>query len=725
MAGVDRVVAQASSRAAALVAWLLPLSTAIAAGPPASRPANVAVLSHLNLPTPAFRAAVDRGEFQEACRLLADHFASRPRLSFAPELFSQTFDNAQAGASYLRDKAEFALHNRFAFLFEYVETGPDFDWNGRFGRGDPEITWWINRFYYLSCLEQEYDRTGRKEYPRHGVELILDWIRKNPIERAGVSWASWRTLDLGLRLAEWSRFIDHFAAERIIRPDELTIMLASLREQTEYLIAHSGPQRFNWGFMEQCGIGIVALVFPEFREADRWLAGVLDVYKGDTAFQIYPDGSQEELTTHYGLTVVHSLARVIDLARQRNRPVPAALTDGLRRAATYSALTLKPDRSLVMLSDGDAVDVTPFLGYVARTFDLPEARYVLTCGREGAAPPLCRMFPHSGLAIFRDSWKPDARFLIFDAGPFGTHHQHEDALQFEVAAFGRSFVVDPGRYTYVPGPWRDYFVGTRSHATIMVDGGQQVRGKHPQLWRGERPIKGQFIANDDLALAVGDYASGYDAPAARGVTHRREILFVNHEYWVISDVLLGEGRHRIEQTFQYTPGPLKVSEDMAVTGHADANLAMLWLWPTTPEATVRTGQENPPVGWYSPIYGRKEAAPHLTLSAELELPARITLVLYPFRGALAPALRAETAIAQGADSLQAGVVSIKVDHQSATILIADPRDPPSPRAVGGVRLDADRVAAAVVSRGRAAVLPARSGPPAGTTPALRPASGNP
>ncbi len=662
-----------------VAAWRVPCA---GAAEPTTRPANVAVLSQLSLPDPAYGAAVERGDAGEGRRLLAEHFAKRPRVRFAPELFMQTFDNPKAGPAYVRDKPDLAMRNRFAFLFEYIDAGRDFDWNARFGRGDREITWWINRFFYLLPLEEAYDRTRNVAYPRHGVGLMLDWIRKNPVEKAADSWGSWRTLEIGLRLVEWSRFINRFAGERVIMPDELAVLLGSLREQTGYLAAHSGPRRGNWGFMEQLGIGTVAMVFPEFKDADRWLAGVLDVYRQDVGIQIYPDGSQEELTTHYGLVVVHSLARLLDLARSCHRPAPAELEATLRRAATYSTLTLKPDHTLPMINDGDAAEMTPFLDYLARTLDLPEAKYVLSNGREGEAPPLCRLFPHSGLAVFRDSWKPDARCLILDAGPFGTGHQHEDALGFDVSAFGRSFIVDPGRYTYVPGAWRDYFVGTRSHATILVDGGEQVRRAHRELWRAGKPIADCFAACEGLAMAAGEYNAGYGKPASAGVVHRREVLFVNHEYWVISDILTGSGKHRIEQTFQYTPGPLDVRDNFAVTGHPDANLAMLWLWPAPPQAQVREGQKDPPVGWYSDSYGRIAAAPHLTLSAELELPAWLVVVLYPFRGATGPTLRIERRMASGTGSAgfePAGTIHVRADDRLDAIAWSGRRPLPAVR----------------------------------------------
>ncbi|MEZ4764024.1 MAG: heparinase II/III family protein [Calditrichia bacterium] len=42
----------------------------------------------------------------------------------------------------------------------------------------------------------------------------------------------------------------------------------------------------------------------------------------------------------------------------------------------------------------------------------------------------------------------DERYLMFDCGPLGEgNHGHIDFLSFEMAAFGRSLIVDPGRYT--------------------------------------------------------------------------------------------------------------------------------------------------------------------------------------------------------------------------------------------------------------------------------------
>jgi len=48
--------------------------------------------------------------------------------------------------------------------------------------------------------------------------------------------------------------------------------------------------------------------------------------------------------------------------------------------------------------------------------------------------------------------------MIIDAGPYGTAHQHEDKLNFELYAYGNHLVVDPGTYRYnEDSPWRGFY----------------------------------------------------------------------------------------------------------------------------------------------------------------------------------------------------------------------------------------------------------------------------
>src|SRR5207249_1589723 len=112
--------------------------------------------------------------------------------------------------------------------------------------------------------------------------------------------------------------------------------------------------------------------------------------------------------------------------------------------------------------------------------------YVASGGQRGT-PPACRSkgFPDGGYHILRSGWgngsEPfeDERYLVFDCGPLGRgNHGHLDLLSFEMAAYGQSLVVDPGRYVYDESGgtnWRVLFRGTGYHNTVQVDKKNQTR----------------------------------------------------------------------------------------------------------------------------------------------------------------------------------------------------------------------------------------------------------
>src|SRR5262249_45191087 len=142
----------------------------------------------------------------------------------------------------------------------------------------------------------------------------------------------------------------------------------------------------------------------------------------------------------------------------------------------------------------------------------------------------------------------DERFLIFDCGPLGDgSHGHYDLLNVEVAANGRSLIVDPGRYTYSEATpnWRRWFRGTAAHNTVSVAGLDQTpyaRGRsHSPVPRA--PSVGRPRPPGLVVLHGGARSPCYDA------AHSRRVVFVAGEYWLLEDRLRGDRAHRYDLRF--------------------------------------------------------------------------------------------------------------------------------------------------------------------------------
>ena len=163
--------------------------------------------------------------------------------------------------------------------------------------------------------------------------------------------------------------------------------------------------------------------------------------------------------------------------------------------------------------------------------------------------------------------------MLFDMGYYGSNHQHEDKLNLIVYAEGRELLHDPGIYRYSDDGYERYFRGSRGHNVVLVDGmGQRRELSFDQ----ERPYAGVTFPDGDARwedrekylLAEGAYRSGfakklhplwYHGPREEerasliDIHHERKVLWVKGEYWVVLDLLLGPGTHKLEQLWHFSP----------------------------------------------------------------------------------------------------------------------------------------------------------------------------
>ena len=112
----------------------------------------------------------------------------------------------------------------------------------------------------------------------------------------------------------------------------------------------------------------------------------------------------------------------------------------------------------------------------------PEFDFAFTRGAQGTAPPDGTvLFPISGLFLMRSPLGspanlPDQTFVTFNAGTYRTSHSDLDALGITMYSNGSTVLPTSGLYTYTEEPGLEYFHGTRSHNTVVVDGKDQAQG---------------------------------------------------------------------------------------------------------------------------------------------------------------------------------------------------------------------------------------------------------
>ncbi len=171
---------------------------------------------------------------------------------------------------------------------------------------------------------------------------------------------------------------------------------------------------------------------------------------------------------------------------------------------------------------------------------------------------------------------------------------------------------------------------TGSHNTVELDGRDQMlhfRQFKTLYWT--RASLRRFDDHEAWALVDGEHY-GYRRHPGQCV-HRRSVLMLKDDVWVVVDRIDGDGDHDVR--LQWLCGDFPFIAD-------EANGAIALQTPKGPftvrvfdeqargvRATVVAGAEQPPRGWLSIHYGEKVAVPSLVVEQRLPAPATFVSVL--------------------------------------------------------------------------------------------------
>ncbi len=269
--------------------------------------------------------------------------------------------------------------------------------------------------------------------------------------------------------------------------------------------------------------------------------------------------------------------------------------------------------------------------------------WVGSAGRKGSVAEIGSVaLSDSGYFVMRSGWDREALSLLFEAGPYGRFHQHEDMLSFDLYARGGPFIVDPGISSYLPDPWTAFYRSTAAHNTVLVDGRGQARGTRQTAEQWVRSARESTVWRSDERsdVAVGTYDAGYAGLEAR-VAHRRAVLFAKPDYYLILDELRGEGTHTCEALFHFMPYRVVIDPSTRAVRTVRQDAPNLEVRPlTTMRVRLICGDTDPVQGWVS-LKGQDVPAPVAIFRTRAALPLRTGYLLVPF----------------GADRVTAGVTA--------------------------------------------------------------------
>ncbi|MEV8528651.1 alginate lyase family protein [Streptomyces sp. NPDC052000] len=531
--------------------------------------------------------------------------------------------------------------------------------------GDIKQIWELSRHQYLTVLAAAYAITGNERYAERVAKHLRSWWSANPPLR-GAHWIS--GIELGIRLLSWvwiRRLLDGWPGVAGLFEDN-PVARKQIWHHQRWLAAFPsrGSSANNHVIAEAAGQFAAACAFGWFPSSARWRADALRSLERHLRGNTFASGLNRELATEYhGLVLELGLAAVAE-ADAAGVPVPASIrlvllrmTDAL--AAIVDSRLRPPrqgdaddghglivdgagtDRWASLLTTGDAVfgrlawwpavtgtDVrTPLLAALIRPYSKDDTAPSVT--RPASRPS---HFADAGMTILRG---PEEIWCRCDAGPHGflsiAAHAHADALSVEVRHDGVDVLADPGTFCYHGQPeWRQYFRSTLGHNTLQLDGADQSVSGGPFLWT--RHARSRVLVADTTHTGVARWCAEHDG--YQNSVHRRrvELTSAAKELSVVDEV--HGPRRAVRLAFHLGP---------AVAADLVGNRAVLtWVRDGEGRSAVldlpeqlrwraHRGETDPPLGWYSAGFGRKEPATALVGTGFADGAAGFTTVLR-FRG---------------------------------------------------------------------------------------------
>lgn len=462
----------------------------------------------------------------------------------------------------------------------------------------------MNRHAEWLALSRAYRDTGDEKYAREFVAQMTDWVRQCPMpETSGnVARSPWRTIETGIRAAQvWPELWFRFLGSPAMTDDALLAFLGAYVDHARHLMAFH--MAGNWLAMEGNGLFHTGVLFPEFRDAAQWREVSARWIYAELDNQVYPDGVQFELASGYHHVSLSNFLMVYRIARLNAVELPGDFLKRLEKMYDFDVYGATPARKLPGVQDGGYYDVRAALREAAELF--PDRLDFLWYGSDGAKgkPPAgtSHAFRYAGYFVQRSGWDPAARWLWFDGGPFGYGHQHEDKLQILLEAYGKSFLVDPGNYTYEKSKWRSYFIDSPSHNVVLVDGQPQRRrgAKDRMEYVVKAPLPHVWATAKDSDYVEATYDEAYGGGVGRGVQHTRAVLFIKPDFWVMLDRLtaLDGKEHTYEPLFHFGC-PVKSDGLRVLTQNAgEPNLTVLARPDAGLSVKIVEGQQEPVQGW--------------------------------------------------------------------------------------------------------------------------------
>ncbi len=385
-----------------------------------------------------------------------------------------------------------------------------------------------------------YVVTQNQQYLAKFDDLFQQWYDQRNVITRGFPELDVVYYELGLGIRN-RMFIEYYFLPYTARPWQthqrmVKTILGAGRWLYE-LQRWEGYRPGNWQVHGSYMLAQLALVFPEFKESQEWLAIALQRMKEHVRQDFFEDGGHSERAPrNYTLATYLAFRNLYYLlsAYRVGDDLASEIRDRMGNTIDWWITMLAPTGEIPAINDSHrGLFPTSILQDGAEFFRKPYVYGVIKnlfgIDSKTLSAPLpaftSRHMPASGFTVMRTDWTPSALYMNLNYGKFAGFHTHNDMLDFEIYAYGKALAVDAGLgLTYDDPLYVPWYQSSRAHNMVVVN---------------DRNIERKGVEGNNVVWNSGarlDYFSGqHDGYRSLGVHVQRRIAFVKPSYWVIVD----------------------------------------------------------------------------------------------------------------------------------------------------------------------------------------------
>ena len=658
------------------------------------------VAARLDAGQPHLQAAQEsaaRGDAAALRRALADHLdacvlgvGDERDVRFPADWYDARSGDVQG--------AEAILRGRVAYVGKVLDVGPRIDWHAwNYPCAESRFVRW----FWMHPLVSAYRTTGLGRYARGAMDIVRGFYADaRPPAQRPATWygynGPWQALMAAGRVPIALDLYRTIGRSDALDDSDRVTFLKLLLEHAEFLYTASERHiAHNWEVAMMVALLELAHALPGFRDSTRWKERAVERFTQNMRDCVLDDGGYWE-RSEYHFSAILEYAVAWRALREAGEPIPPEWPDALQRMYEWAMWVLTPQRqyppvghaafgggrSYVSRFDEERWgglpedSMVPVLGEAADLFPERSDFGWFETGRGRPPERTSRVLPHTGWLVMRSGWEPDDLYLIMNYnGSPDVIDTHPDLLSVSVWAHGRAYLSNSGStHGYEAPEFRSWDMQTRSSNTVMVDGESQA-----YLSNGGRLQTWESLPGFDYAAAV---SRAYER---LGVDHHRAVLLVKPRYWIIHDVLEGDGgAHEYRWHGHFQPTELAVDTDAGMVATDERAGARLFT-AILPENGQTLEQDTGPIA--TPA-GTSDG-PYVTLVQRSARPVAFTVVLYPAAaGTDPPEVNALPVTARGAPVPTHEAVGCRVGDGACEDIVLLARSSDS-RACGSVRTDGE------------------------------------